>query len=73
MSIIFSRPGMFADERCSKSFQRILSKQGLKFKLHTKVLSAEKKDGKVYLAAESAKDGKAETVRFKHLLLCLVF
>ena len=47
----------------SKQFQRLLTKQGLKFKLNTKVLSAEKKDGKVYLQAEPAKGGKAETVR----------
>lgn len=49
----------------SKSFQRILGKQGLKFKLNTKVLSAEKKDGQVFLQAESVKDGKTETVRDK--------
>lgn len=48
-----------------KSFQRLLAKQGLKFKLNTKVLSAEKKDGKVYLTAEGAKDGKQESVRRK--------
>ena len=48
----------------SKQFQRLLTKQGLKFKLNTKVLSAEKKDGKVYLQAEPAKGGNAETVRF---------
>ena len=48
----------------SKQFQRLLTKQGLKFKLNTKVLSADKKDGKVYLQAEPAKGGEAETVRF---------
>ena len=47
----------------SKQFQRLLTKQGLKFKLNTKVLSADKKDGKVYLQAEPAKGGNAETVR----------
>ena len=46
----------------SKNFQKILAKQGMKFKLQTKVLSAEKKDGKVFLTAESAKDGKQESV-----------
>jgi len=40
-----------------------LTKQGLKFKLSTKVLSAEKKDGKVIVTTEAAKDGKQETVR----------
>ena len=47
----------------SKTFQKSLTKQGFKFKLNTKVISAEKKDGKVYLKTESAKDGKEETVR----------
>jgi dihydrolipoamide dehydrogenase len=40
-----------------------LTKQGLKFKLSTKVLSAEKKDGKVIVSTEAAKDGKQDTVR----------
>jgi hypothetical protein len=30
--------------------------------MNTKVLSAEKRDGKVYLEAEAAKGGKPETV-----------
>jgi pyruvate/2-oxoglutarate dehydrogenase complex dihydrolipoamide dehydrogenase (E3) component len=46
-----------------KQFQKSLTKQGLKFKLSTKVLSAEKKDGKVIVTTEAAKDGKQETVR----------
>ena len=46
-----------------KQFQKSLTKQGLKFKLSTKVLSAEKKDGKVVVTTEAAKDGKQETVR----------
>lgn len=39
----------------SKQFQRSLGKQGLKFMLNTKVLSAEKRDGKVYIKTEAAK------------------
>jgi dihydrolipoamide dehydrogenase len=39
-----------------------LTKQGLKFKVNTKVIGAEKKDGKVFLNVESAKGGKAETL-----------
>src|SRR6266702_4118161 len=54
--------GVGIDEEVSKQFQRTLSKQGLKFKLNTKVISAEKKDGKVYLEAEPAKGGRPETV-----------
>jgi L-2-hydroxyglutarate oxidase LhgO len=46
-----------------KQFQKSLTKQGLKFKLNTKVLSAEKKDGKVVITTEAAKDGKQDTVR----------
>jgi hypothetical protein len=41
------------------------------FKLSTKVLSAEKKDGKVIVTTEAAKDGKQETVcgsQIPHLL-----
>lgn len=46
-----------------------MTKQGIKFKLNTKVLSAEKKDGKVFLQAEAAKGGKEETVRsLQHFL-----
>ena len=47
---------------CSKQFQKILSKQGVKFKLNTKVLSADKVDGKVIVKTQSAKGDKEETV-----------
>ena len=47
---------------CSKQFQKILSKQGVKFKLNTKVLSADKVDGKVVVKTQSAKGDKEETV-----------
>jgi pyruvate/2-oxoglutarate dehydrogenase complex dihydrolipoamide dehydrogenase (E3) component len=48
--------------KCRKSFQKILAKQGLKFKLNTKVLSTEKRDGKVFIKTEAAKGGKEEEV-----------
>jgi len=54
--------GAGIDEEVSKQLQRTLTKQGLKFKLNTKVISAEKKDGTVHLEAEPAKGGKPETV-----------
>ncbi|KAG6880464.1 hypothetical protein C0995_006863, partial [Termitomyces sp. Mi166 len=54
-----------------KQFQRTLTKQGLKFKLNTKVLSAEKKDGKVYLKAEAAKGGKEETIEADVVLVAI--
>lgn len=48
---------------CRKQFQKSLQKQGLKFKLNTKVTGAVKEDGKVLIKTEAAKDGKEETVR----------
>ncbi|KAI5834011.1 dihydrolipoyl dehydrogenase [Schizophyllum commune Tattone D] len=54
--------GAGIDEEVAKQFQRLLAKQGLKFKLNTKVTSAEKKDGKVVLAIEGAKDGKSDSL-----------
>lgn len=54
--------GAGIDEEIAKQFQRSLQKQGMKFKLNTKVLSAEKKDGKVFLKTEAAKGGKEETL-----------
>lgn len=54
--------GAGMDGEVGKSFQKILAKQGFKFKLNTKVMSAEKKDGVVQLEVEGAKDGKKETV-----------
>ena len=48
------------------NFQKILSKQGIKFRLGTKYTGAEKKkDGTGYvLALESVKDGNKDQVNF---------
>ncbi|KIY61081.1 dihydrolipoyl dehydrogenase [Cylindrobasidium torrendii FP15055 ss-10] len=54
--------GAGVDEEVAKQFQRTLTKQGLKFKLNTKVLAAEKENGKVLLKTEAAKGGKEETL-----------
>ena len=54
--------GAGMDEEIAKSFQRTLQKQGFKFKLNTKVVGAEKSDGKVKLKVEAAKGGSEETV-----------
>ncbi|KAF5391010.1 hypothetical protein D9757_004065 [Collybiopsis confluens] len=54
--------GAGIDEEIAKQFQRTLSKQGIKFKLNTKVVSAEKENGKVVLKTEAAKGGKEETL-----------
>ncbi|MCO5558037.1 hypothetical protein L7F22_011612 [Adiantum nelumboides] len=54
--------GAGMDGEVSKSFQKLLEKQGLKFSLGKKVLDAEKRDGKVYLNVEDAKSGKKEQI-----------
>lgn len=54
--------GAGIDDEIAKAFQKTLSKQGIKFKLNTKVISADKVDGKVFVKTEAAKDGKEETV-----------
>lgn len=46
----------------SKAFQKILTKQGLKFKLDTKVTGAQKTGNGVQVQIESAKGGNAESV-----------
>lgn len=53
-------PGM--DAEISKSSQKILQKQGMKFKLNTKVLSGDDSGDGVKLEVEAAKGGKKETV-----------
>ncbi|KAL8981054.1 MAG: hypothetical protein Q9177_005693, partial [Variospora cf. flavescens] len=52
-------PGM--DAEISKTTQKILGKQGMKFKLNTKVLSGDDSGEGVKLEVESAKGGKKET------------
>jgi len=46
----------------SKSFQKILAKQGMKFKLNTKVISASREGDRVSVKVDAAKGGKEETV-----------
>ncbi len=46
----------------SKAFQKILTKQGLKFKLDTKVTAAGKTTKGIRVNVEGAKDGNNETV-----------
>jgi pyruvate/2-oxoglutarate dehydrogenase complex dihydrolipoamide dehydrogenase (E3) component len=57
----------WAKTPCSKNFQKILAKQDIKFKVNTKVIGAEKKDGKVMLNVEASKGGKPETVSALHV------
>uniref|UniRef100_A0A674PC13 Dihydrolipoyl dehydrogenase, mitochondrial n=1 Tax=Takifugu rubripes TaxID=31033 RepID=A0A674PC13_TAKRU len=64
--------GMGIDMEMSKNFQRILQKQGFKFKLSTKVLGATKRpDGKIDVAVEAAAGGKNETLTCDVLLVCI--
>ncbi|GAA5862381.1 hypothetical protein JCM8547_007622 [Rhodosporidiobolus lusitaniae] len=63
--------GAGMDGDVAKNFQKILSKQGLKFNLNTKVMGAEKKDGKVFLEVEGAKDGKKSTIEADVVLVAI--
>nr|XP_033490491.1 dihydrolipoyl dehydrogenase, mitochondrial [Epinephelus lanceolatus] len=64
--------GMGIDMEISKNFQRILQKQGLKFKLSTKVMGATRRpDGKIDVAVEAAAGGKNETLTCDVLLVCI--
>ena len=53
-------PGM--DAEISKTTKKILEKQGMKFKLGTKVLSGDDSGDVVKIEVEAAKGGKQETV-----------
>lgn len=48
--------GMGIDGEVSKSFQKILTKQGIKFKLSTKVTGARKEGGRILVGVEDVKD-----------------
>merc|ERR1719361_1591401 len=63
--------GMGVDMDISKQFQRIMTKQGLKFKLNTKVTAARKENGKVIVTTEGVKDGKTEDLEADVLLVCV--
>ncbi|KAK8206552.1 dihydrolipoamide dehydrogenase precursor [Zalaria obscura] len=53
-------PGM--DAEISKAIQKTLQKQGMKFKLNTKVMSGDDSGESVKIAVEAAKGGKEETL-----------
>lgn len=63
--------GVGIDSEVSKNFQRILTKQGLKFKLNTKVLKADKVDGRIHVEVEDVKNNKKETLDCNVLLVCV--
>ena len=59
------------DTEVAKQFQKILGKQGLKFKLQTKVLGLEKRDGKCFVKVEAAKGGKQEELEADVVLVAI--
>ena len=63
--------GMGIDMDISKQFQRIMTKQGIKFKLNTKVTAAKHDGDKIIVSVESVKDGKVEDMVADVLLVCV--
>ena len=55
--------GVGIDLEVAKSLQRYLTKQGIKFQLQTKVLSAVKQGEKIMVTSEDMKKGKKDEVR----------
>jgi dihydrolipoyl dehydrogenase len=62
-------PGV--DDEITKQLQRALTKQGLKFKLSSKVTKAETTDSGVTLTVEPAKGGAAETLQADIVLVAI--
>lgn len=66
--------GVGIDAEMAKTFQRILTKQGLQFKLGTKVMGAQKIGGKIRVSVENAKDpAKKENVSLEAHLSIMSF
>ncbi|KAJ3301625.1 dihydrolipoamide dehydrogenase precursor [Kappamyces sp. JEL0829] len=64
--------GAGMDGELAKSFQKTLAKQGMKFKLSTKVVSAKKNsDGKVDVVVEPAAGGSQETIVVDTVLVAI--
>lgn len=62
--------GVGIDLEIAKTVQRSLSKQGLKFKVSSKVVSAEKSD-KIVVNVENTKNGNLEALECDTLLVCV--
>jgi dihydrolipoamide dehydrogenase len=62
-------PGV--DDELTRFFQRALAKQGLKFKLGSKVIKADASGAGVKLTVEPAKGGGAETVEADVVMVCI--
>lgn len=64
--------GVGIDMEVSKTFQRVLTKQGLKFMLETKVLGAQRSGSTISVNVESVKDSsKKETLECDVLLVSI--
>lgn len=64
--------GMGIDGEVSKTMQKVLAKQGLKFKLGTKVTAANKSGNEIIVSVEDAKDSnKKEDIACDVLLVCV--
>ncbi|VDP14026.1 unnamed protein product [Heligmosomoides polygyrus] len=63
--------GFGIDMEVAKTFQRILAKQGMKFLLNTKVMSAQKNGGEISVEVEGAKDNKKQTLTCDTLMVCI--
>lgn len=62
-------PGM--DAEIAKAAQKLLKKQGMEFKLNTKVLSGDPSGEKVKLSVDSVKGGKEETLEAETVLVAI--
>lgn len=64
--------GAGIDSEVSQTLQKILSKQGLNFKLSTKVIGAKKSGNEVIVSVENVKDpSKKEDIPCDVLLVCV--
>lgn len=61
-SICTKFTGVGIDGEVSKTMQKLMTKQGMKFKLGTKVTGVRKEGGLVKVDVEAAKGGNKETV-----------
>jgi len=63
--------GQGIDAGISNDFRKILQRQGMKFKLNTKVIGAEKQENKVIVSVQNLKDGKEAKLETDVLLVCV--
>ncbi|XP_055854616.1 dihydrolipoyl dehydrogenase, mitochondrial isoform X1 [Episyrphus balteatus] len=63
--------GAGIDAEVSKTFQKVLTKQKMNFKLGTKVLGASKSGGQVTVSVENVKSGEKEDLVCDVLLVCV--